>query len=385
MAWAERLRSGKWRGGYRIPGGEKRYTPETYVRERDAVRHANALEQESRSLGWRDPRAAARPWGEWADQWFETRPVERSTQKAAQYVLPKLIKKWGDTAIHDITRYAVKAWAAELLAEGRSHGTVLKFLSLLSASLTDAADAGIIPANPALGLKLGLVPGENERTLFRDEQHRLFQALGPQPGCTAREHELALRDQALCAVLLGSGPRWGEAVALGAFHFGHCEIRYRRAWDNENRVMKEYTKGKKRRSVPLAPWLDAITLPAREAHPTGLLFADTTGQPLNRQNWMNRRWKPALERARLNQGEHSDQVTIHTLRHTYATEQLEDGRTIGEIADLLGHASMAMAMKYAHRRSAVNPAAATAIADPRIAPPEETPLPPNVIPFKRRG
>lgn len=69
-------------------------------------------------------------------------------------------------------------------------------------------------------------------------------------------------------------------------------------------------------------------------------------------------------------------ATRHTLRHTYATEQLEAGLTIAEIADLLGHASTTTTERYAHRRGKVRPEAADTIRDPRQAPPTPAPEPP---------
>lgn len=373
MAWTEQLASGRYRGGYRIPGGEKRYTVETFNRERDAKRKATALEEESRSPGWHDPRAAQRPWREWADEWFDKRVVNDSTRRRDLSRMKRLHTKWDDTPLNEITRFAVKSWAAEMLAEGLAPATVLRSMSLLSASLTAAADAEILPANPALRLKLGLVCGVNERTLSVDEQHRLFAAF---------ETDF---DRALVATLLGSGGRWGEVVALGAQHFSDLGIRYRRAWDVTNRQLIDHTKGKRHRTVPLAPWLDELTLPLRKARPKGYLFAAPTGNPIDYSNWHRLSWTPAVEAAGLNDGSNDDDVTIHTLRHTYATEQLEDGRTIGEIADLLGHKSMAMAERYAHRRRSVSPAAANAVRDPRSAP--DKPLPPNVtrVDFGRRG
>lgn len=385
MPWVETLPSGNYRAGYRIPSGKKRYVEGTFTHKRAAERAATQAEADAHQLGWRDPQAAQRLWGEWAAEWFESRRVEASTLSAERYVLPRLMKKWGETPIHEITRYEVKVWASELLAEGLAHSSVLKHISLLSGSLTDAADAEIIPANPALRLKLGLVPGENERVLDVEEQHRLFAAFAPAADASDLEYALAMRDQALVATLIGSGGRWGEAVALAPFHFTEEGIRYRRAWDNANRIMKDYTKGKKRRTVPLAPWLLEIIAPALEANPHGLIFTASNGMPLNRQNWTTRRWKPAIERAKLNQGEHSDLVSPHTLRHTYATMQLEAGRTIAEIADLLGHSSMSMAERYAHRRGRVSQDAALAVPDPRKAPVQDKPLPANVLPFRRRS
>jgi hypothetical protein len=41
-------------------------------------------------------------------------------------------------------------------------------------------------------------------------------------------------------------------------------------------------------------------------------------------------------------------VTFHTLRHTFASWAVMRGVTMKELQELLGHASMAMTMRYAH-------------------------------------
>jgi Phage integrase family len=43
-----------------------------------------------------------------------------------------------------------------------------------------------------------------------------------------------------------------------------------------------------------------------------------------------------------------DDVTFHTLRHTFASWAVMRGVTLRELQELLGHSSLAMTMRYAH-------------------------------------
>ena len=375
MAWTEKLPSGRYRGGYRTAGGEKRYVDETFTHKRAAERAASAAEKESRELGWHDPRAAARTWGDWREEWLRSRVVQPSTAKRdVSRIEQHLLPRWGDVPLGSITRHDVKAWAADLRDGGLANASVNRIISLFSASLTAAADAEVLPANPALRLKLGLTENPSERTLSIEEQHRLFAALVDDI------------DRALVATLLGTGCRWGEAVGLTAkrVDVAASEVRYREAWDAANRVLVPYTKGRRRRSVPYAEWVGEYLEQRAADERRGYLFADGAGVPLDYSNWHSRHWTPAVERAALNDGS-NDKVTIHTLRHTYATEQLEAGLSLAEIADLLGHTNIATTERYAHRRRRENPAVRTAIRDPRKPLPKAaSAFPANVVEFRRR-
>ena len=369
MAWTEQLPSGRYRGGYRV-GKQKRYTDDTYTHKRAAERAATKLEEESRELGWHDPRAAERTWGEWADEWAPAYYAEKSTARATASMISKRIRpKWGDTRLRDITRQDVRAWATELRAADLAPTTVKRIIAAFSSSLSGAVDAEILPANPALRLKLRIPDNLSERVLTLEQQAALFAALPTD------------LDRALVGVLLGTGFRSGEAVALEPAHISveHRTFRARQSWDQLNRVLVPYTKGKARRTVPAADWVFDLVTPLLRARRHGYLFAARDGDPIDLPNWRKRVWTPAVEASGINEGE-SEPATPHTLRHTYATEQLEAGRTIAEIADLLGHESVTTTERYAHRRSRVDPAAANAIRDPR------KPLPkPDPEPTRRTG
>lgn len=388
MPWPELLPSGRWRAGYRIPGGGKRYVDGTFTHKRAAERAAANAEEEAHKLGWRDPRAAERTWGDWFEEWQRGHFVEESTRsRTLSAINSRIMPKWGEVPLIEIDRHEIRAWAREMIADGLKPTSAKRIIGAFSPSLTAAVDVGILPANPALGLKLNIPNNLSERTLTRKEQRRLFAAFAAPEDATPAELAEAERDQALVAVLLGTGARWGEAVALTAEHFRmkHRTVRFRQAWDVQNRILTPYTKGKRRRTVPLPKWLFEIIRPVLKARPQGYLFVDPGGKPLDASNWRKRQWEPAVAAARINEG-HDEKATIHTLRHTYATEQLEAGLSLAEIADLLGHASLSTTERYAHRRSKVRPEAATAVRDPRATPvktpkPKRRPSGGNVIAF----
>lgn len=334
MAWTEKLTSGRYRGGYRTPEGGKRYTGETYVHKAAAQREAARLEAESRDLGWRDPRAAARTWGSWCDEWQKARLVETSTSSREQGVIEKHLRpKWGDVPLIDITRHDVKAWAVEIQASGLSPSTAKKFCALLSVSLNGAIDAGILTSNPASRLKLGAGENRIERFLTKKERRRLLDALKDRPV-----------DLALVSVLMGCGLRWGEAVALRREHIDYKRqrVRVHDAWDTRNRKFVPYPKGKKRRSVPLPDWVaDAVKTIAPKA-PRDLIFPAQGGDPIDISNWRSSAFNPALVAARI------ERCRIHDLRHTYASQLVQAGVPIERLRLLLGHVSVITTQRYAH-------------------------------------
>lgn len=354
MAWAEKLASGRYRGGYRIPAGAKRYTTDTYAHKTAAQREAARLEAESHDLGWRDPRAAARTWGSWCVEWQKARLVEASTSARELGVIEKhLLPKWGEVPLIDITRHDVKAWAADLQASGLAPATAKKHCALLSVSLNAAIDAGILTVNPAARLKLGAADNLVERHLTKKEQRKFLAAL---PKGSA--------DRALASILLGCGLRWGEAVALRPQHLDYRgkKLRVHDSWDTRNRVMKPYPKGKKRRTVPLPEWVADAVKAAAPKRRNALIFSGDGEHPLDISNWRTYVFTPALDAAKLNA------FRIHDLRHTYASNLIQAGVPIERVRLLLGHVSVITTQRYAHLGKVDNSEVLAALTDPAAKP-----------------
>jgi integrase/recombinase XerD len=105
-------------------------------------------------------------------------------------------------------------------------------------------------------------------------------------------------------------------------------------------------KGNKDRGLPLpAELLEELRAYWRCSRPSNWLFPGTAGQPLNVAT-VQRIAQTARRVARLTQ-----HVTMHTLRHCYATHLLEAGIDLPTLQRLLGHSHLSTTMRYLHLRS----------------------------------
>lgn len=85
-------------------------------------------------------------------------------------------------------------------------------------------------------------------------------------------------------------------------------------------------------------------------------------------SYLCHRWAVRLEDRRLHP---------HALRHTFATTLVRNGHDVGTVQYLMGHASIAMTMRYFH---VCGVAARNAVADLRLLPPEPTAAPADPSP-----
>ncbi|MBW3595276.1 MAG: site-specific tyrosine recombinase XerD [Actinobacteria bacterium] len=153
---------------------------------------------------------------------------------------------------------------------------------------------------------------------------------------------LGRRDRAVLELLYGTGLRISELVALDVDDV-----------DLDGRVvLVRLGKGSKSRRVPLGraatkavsayvtqsrPQLAAK---AKQATARGALFLNARGGRLSRQGC----WKILKGYARMAGLE--DEVSPHTLRHSFATHMLDGGADIRVVQELLGHASLATTQVY---------------------------------------
>jgi integrase/recombinase XerD len=154
---------------------------------------------------------------------------------------------------------------------------------------------------------------------------------------------ISSRDKALVELLYATGARVSELINLNTLDIS--------TFDSESgstTTVKLKGKGGKERVVPIGSFaVAAVNDYLIRSRPSLLkvstqkaLFLNQRGGRLSRQSAWNLVAK-AAERAEL-----SDQVTPHSMRHSFATHLLDGGADIRVVQELLGHSSVTTTQIY---------------------------------------
>lgn len=138
-------------------------------------------------------------------------------------------------------------------------------------------------------------------------------------------------------VIYSSGLRISEAAALKIPHI-----------DSKNmRLFVEYGKGGKDRYTLLSETCLHILREYfriyRPKHPGGWLFLGAHNASHITYRAIEFAFAEAVKRTNITKN-----VSVHTLRHAFATHLLEDGATLLQIKELLGHSSIQSTTVYLH-------------------------------------
>ena len=357
MASTEQLPNGRWRGIYRDASGRRR--SKSFDHKRPAERWAHREEDRARRGHRTDPDGVRLPWGQWFDRWDPTRNLAESTRRAGRTRIEQHVRpRWGTVPLGAVTRLDVQRWVTtELPAAGLSAASVIHCYRELASSFAAAVDSDLLDVTPCRSIQLPTRAPGRERYLSADEQRRIVAQLDD-------PYRL------LVELLFGTGMRLGEACGLhrARVDLDAQTVRVWEVWDVRSRTMVGYPKGKKRRTVPLDPYLtDRLAdwfeqRPARGAcgqhHPDvrcpGPLLLTGPGRwapgtaPVDPHNFTNRVWPTVLAGTASDDVPAVEHCVPHDLRHTYASRLVQAGVHLTRVRDLLGHASITTTERYAH-------------------------------------
>lgn len=242
------------------------------------------------------------------------------------------LKLWAETEdldIVDLTRTDLRGFIADLSRMSLSPSSVGRIISAVRGFYKFLMLDGHIKKHPAEDLDTPQKGFYLPRFLSEYEIESLFAA----PDTTG---EIGLRDRAILETMYASGLRVSEAVTLNIFDV-----------DVDGGMLVCKGKGSKQRKVPLGKsaveWLKKylIVRQKKENAVEQNLFVTSLGKPLTRQTIFTF-IKEYAEKAGL------EDVSPHTLRHSFATHLMQHGADSRSVQAMLGHADISTTQIYTH-------------------------------------
>ncbi len=200
--------------------------------------------------------------------------------------------------------------------------TVNRYLQAISHAFTVAVrEWGWIENSPVPRVRRLKEPRGRVRFLSDDERWRLLDA--------CRESDEP-RLYPLVLLAVSTGARSGE---LRSLRWPDIDL-------ERGMAVLHHTKNGERRAIPLAgPALEEMKQRSKVRRiDTDLVFANALGNtPFPRKPWQR-----ALQAAEI------EDFRFHDLRHSAASYLAMSGATLAELAEILGHKTLAMVKRYAH-------------------------------------
>lgn len=304
----------------------------TFPRKRDAQEWERKQVETLKTGAWADPKAGERPVREWCEIWLSAQPQRQpATERKIRGVIAKQIAgTFGRRPLVSVRPSEVQAWAADI-SRKQSAATARHSLGVLRRVFDYAARDGAIHRNPAAGIRLPKVQGNDPRPLTHEQLWRLADRL------------IAPRDRLLVLVAGYCGLRWGELAALrwGDVDLVSQKLRIVRAYSEEApRGEMSPVKDHQARTVPI-PGVVAEELVRFRAGQKSerLVFPSANSTPLRNRNFRRDVFDDAVEALDLD-------ITPHNLRDTAASLAIQAGASVVAVARLLGHESAATTLNH---------------------------------------
>ncbi len=367
---------GARRRGQIIPRGERKWLLRVFLGRDGEGRKkyssktaqgttAQAQQELTRMLHEADTGALIPPTGltfaAYVEEWYKTKArVSESTLNGYRlqmklYILPHL----GHLRLHEITPLAVQDTISKLRNQGLASRTIEYAHAILHQALQKAVKLGLLVRNPT------------EDTELPPRTRRAFTILSPEQMVNLLESEKGKPLYPLWLLLLGTGLRPGEALALKWSDLDGDTLRLQRVLVRNGSGAYDVAEQRAKTDQSLrAVTLSKSVLEALKAHRqrqveemlslgeryerNDFIFAARFGSFLDPNNVRNR-WKVALKKAGL-----PANVRLYDTRHSHATALLNAGNVnLAWVSARLGHTSVtttesvyARVLPEAHRQMA---------------------------------
>lgn len=239
----------------------------------------------------------------------------------------KIIKHIGDINLDRLNNKVLEEFIATIFTKSQAAASL--YYRTLKASLNKAVSWEYLTMNPLVKVKLPKMQKKDPLFIKPEEFQQII----------LNTKSNLLRD--LFTIAFYTGMRLGEVVNM------------RWSWiDFSNKLIKVkvsemfITKSKKERTIPMNKTvfetIDTLKMNLLHKDNDGYVFHIRYSVKLN-EDYVSKNFKKAVRKTNLNQNIH-----FHTLRHSFASNLIQNGASIFVCKELLGHEDIKTTMIYSH-------------------------------------
>jgi len=235
-----------------------------------------------------------------------------------------------DKPIEQVTYLDVRLFLARMKEKNFSKSSVARKMACLRSFFKFLYREGYIKSNPAESLSTPKIDKKLPLFLSTDDAVKLLESPDP-------SDVIGLRDRAILETLYSTGIRVSELVGLDKEDI-----------DFISGVLKVAGKGKKERLVPIGD----KALRAIKAYFEKIKVIDINE---NKPVFLNKSNRRASDRAvrrivhkYIRKTSLNENISPHSLRHSFATHMLDRGADLRSVQELLGHANLSTTQIYTH-------------------------------------
>ncbi|GAA4191928.1 hypothetical protein GCM10022219_11480 [Microbacterium oryzae] len=324
-----------WRARYRVDGGKE------HVRHFPTKRAGEAWLNEATAAivtgSWADPVAGRLSWSDWVKVWESGQVWTESTSATVETAMRSV--PWGDKAMREIKPSEVQRWVADESKRGLAPATIKTRLNFVQMCFRAAVNEGVIPKNPATTAKA-------PRGRKKDVAMKLLTTEQ-----LAASLEVAEHFRPFVAVCAFAGLRLGEAAGLqlSDIDLDANTIAVNRQVQGTSipstKIVPPKAGSERTVYVPqeLSEMLRVHVEREGITRPDEHLFVTPLGRLYNRNN-AGDEWRRIRTEAEL-----PSDVTLHALRHTFASNLIAAGCDVVTVQRALGHSQPSITLNvYSH-------------------------------------
>ena len=263
----------------------------------------------------------------------DVKKTSRNTEISYQRDLMQLksfLEDKGITEVEKVTKTSLNSYILFLEKEGKATTTISRELASMKAFFNFMFKEGRIRKDPAELLKAPKIEKKAPVILSVNEVNALLD----QPGMTTSKE---IRDKAMLELLYATGIRVSELIGLELSDL-NMQVGYITCRDGQKERMVPFGKPAKQ---ALSVYLEKGRSQLLKGKESQWLFTNCSGKAMSRQGF----WKIVKyygEKAGI-----QEDITPHTLRHSFAAHLLENGADLHSIQEMLGHADISSTQIYA--------------------------------------